>query len=221
MSAHVLVVEDDEAVRLTTRLVLERQGFTVTVAPDGVAALELLRRHTFDVAVVDVMMPRMDGITFVRRVQTYALPAIMLTARDLPHDQVIGLEAGADDYVIKPFDGDVLAARIRAVLRRRSVITAQPDVEVVGDLRVDLAGMTATLADEPLTLSGTEFRLLAAFVEHPGRVLSKPQLLERVWGHAAWGDDHIVEVNVARLRAKIGAAHLVTVRGLGYKLVAG
>lgn len=207
--------------RLTTRLVLERHGFTVTVAPDGVAALELLDAQAFDIAVVDVMMPRMDGITFVRRIQTYALPAIMLTARDLPHDQVVGLEAGADDYVVKPFDGDVLAARMRAVLRRHAAAVAAPDVIVLGDLRVDLAGMTATLAGEPLTLSGTEFRLLAAFVDHPGRVLSKPQLLERVWGHAAWGDDHIVEVNVARLRAKIGASHLVTVRGLGYKLVAG
>lgn len=217
--ARILVVEDDDAVRLTTTLVLERQGFHVTAARDGLEALELLSAAVFDCAVVDVMMPRMDGITFLRRVQPLVLPAIMLTARDLPHDQVVGLEAGADDYVVKPFDGEVLAARIRAVLRRRGVERQQKSVEVIGDLQIDVAGMSVMREGVPLTLSGTEFRLLAVFAEHVGQVLSKHQLLEQVWGDQ-WADDHVVEVNVARLRSKIGSSRLKTVRGLGYKLVA-
>lgn len=217
--AHVLVVEDDEAVRLTTSLVLERQGFAVSAAADGVEALAMLAEKKFDIAVVDVVMPRMDGITFVRRArERFPLPVIMLTARDLPHDQLAGFDAGADDYVIKPFDGAVLAARIRAVLRRGADTSAAATTRL-GDLEIDIPGMTLTRDGVPVTLSGTEFRLLAVLFERQGRVLSKTQLLELVWGDAGWGDEHIVEVNVARLRSKIGADHLKTVRGLGYKLV--
>lgn len=214
----VLLVEDDDALRLTTRLVLERQGFDVVTAGDGVEALEVMGDVEPDVALVDVMMPRMDGITFVRRArERRELPIIMLTARDLPHDQLIGFDAGADDYVVKPFDGEVLAARLRAVLRRAA--PEREDVERLGDLIVDRAGMTVQRGDEQITLSGTEFRLFETFLDHANRVLSRGQLLDLVWGDAEWGDPHVVEVNVQRLRAKIGADWIVTVRGAGYKLV--
>lgn len=224
----VLLVEDDEALRLTTRLVLERQGFAVATATDGLDALERLGEVRPDIAVIDVMMPRMDGITFLRRARERGdLAAIMLTARDLPYDQLAGFDAGADDYVVKPFDGDVLAARIRAVLRRRTpssppgvgVASGSGEIVHLGELRIDRAGMTVLRGSEPVNLSGTEFRLLAAFLDHLGRVLSRSQLLDLVWGDAHWGDPHVVDVNVQRLRAKIGAEHLLTVRGMGYKLV--
>jgi DNA-binding response OmpR family regulator len=221
---HVLLVEDDEELRLTTRLVLERQGFTVTVAADGVEGLARLDEETPDVALVDVMMPRMDGITFIRQIRARRgpiaeLPVIVLTARDLPHDQVAGFDAGADDYVVKPFDGQVLAARLRAVLRRGAAPSA--DGIRVGDLLIDRPGMSISRGDEPISLSSTEFRLLEAFLDHPSRVLSRGQLLDLVWGDPDWGDPHVVEVNVQRLRSKIGAEHIVTVRGAGYKWVSG
>ena len=163
----------------------------------------------------------MDGITFVRRArERCTVPAVVLTARDLPHDQLAGFEAGADDYVVKPFDGDVLAARLRTVLRRGRVAENGSQV-ALGDLRIDRPGMVVRRGEQPIALSNTEFRLLEAFLDHPGRVLSRPQLLDLVWGVAAWGDPHVVEANVQRLRAKIGADHIVTVRGAGYKLVKG
>ncbi len=214
----VLLVEDDETLQVTTRLVLQRHGFRVTTADDGIDGLEKLATVTPDVLLVDVVMPRMDGITFVRRArERLDVPAVVLTARDLPHDQLAGFEAGADDYVVKPFDGDVLAARLRAVLRRGGAPRSQ---EVrLGALRIDRPGMVVRRDDERITLSSTEFRLLEAFLDHAGRVLSRPQLLDLVWGDASWGDPHVVEVTMQRLRAKIGAEHIVTVRGAGYKLV--
>ncbi|WP_068427313.1 response regulator transcription factor [Piscicoccus intestinalis] len=214
----VLLVEDDETLQVTTRLVLQRHGFRVATADDGIDGLEKLATVDPDVLLVDVVMPRMDGITFVRRArERLDVPAVVLTARDLPHDQLAGFEAGADDYVVKPFDGDVLAARLRAVLRRGGAPRSQ---EVrLGALRIDRPGMVVHRDEERITLSSTEFRLLEAFLDHTGRVLSRPQLLDLVWGDASWGDPHVVEVTVQRLRAKIGAEHIVTVRGAGYKLV--
>lgn len=217
----VLLVEDDETLRVTTRLVLERHGFRVATAFDGINGLEQLEAVGPDVLVVDVVMPRMDGITFVRRAHERQpdVPAVVLTARDLPHDQLAGFEAGADDYVVKPFDGDVLAARLRAVLRRGRPEQPESADVLVGDLRIDRPGMVVHRDGERVTLSSTEFRLLEAFLDHIGRVLSRIQLLEIVWGDAAWGDPHVVEVTVQRLRAKIGPGHIETVRGAGYKLV--
>lgn len=211
--------------RRTTALVLAKHGFDTVVAGDGMEALALLADADPmpDAAVVDVMMPRMDGLTLTRRLRertdTAYLPIVMLTARDLTGDQLAGFSAGVDDYVVKPFDGDVLAARLHAVLRRGRPSEAVDEVERVGDLAIDLAGMTVHRGEEEVALSHTEFRLLATLLEHRGAVLSKAQLLDRVWGVGEWGDDHVVEVTVQRLRGKIGAAAIVTVRGVGYKLV--
>lgn len=217
----VLLVEDDADLQVTTRLVLERHGFDVEVVGDGLAALEILRTADLDLALVDVMLPGMDGIRLTRAVRELRdLPIVMLTARDLPHDQVHGLEAGADDYVVKPFDGDVLVARLRAVLRRGSAAApaADPGVLVRGDLRIDLPGMTLERAGAPVALSATEFRLLHAFATHPGVVLSRHQLLDLVWGDTEFTDERVVDVTLQRLRAKIGAEHVETVRGAGYKM---
>lgn len=218
-ATRLLLVEDDADLLLTTRLVLERQGFVVVTAGDGVEALDVLAHEQVDAAVVDIVMPRMDGITLVRRLRDTPhlahLPVLLLTARDLPFDQVGGLDAGADDYVVKPFDSDVLAARIRALLRRRP----QPadDAERHGDLAIDRRGMAVTLAGEPVALSATEYRLLETFLDHAGQVLTREQLLAHVWGSADWGDARVVDVNIQRLRSKVGAQRIETLRGLGYK----
>ena len=227
--ATVLLAEDDDDLRLTTRLVLERQGFEVHVAADGLQAWATLQTVPVDVAVLDVVMPGMDGIRLVKRVrdsdELRDLPVILLTARDLPHDQIAGLEAGADDYVTKPFDGEVLAARIRAVARRRIGTSSGNSPghagheDVVGELRVDRAGMVVTRADRVIEVSATEYKLLAAFLDHLGQVLSRVQLLDRVWGDAEWTDPRVVDVTVQRLRSKIGSDMITTVRGAGYKMV--
>lgn len=218
MGAHVLLAEDDPDLRVTTRLVLERQGFTVTVVADGDEAERALAEGSFDVALLDVMMPGRDGIWLTKHIRaSLDLPVVLLTARDLVSDEVSGLEAGADDYVTKPFDGDLLVARLRAVLRRAEAGRLRADQ--VGDLVVDRAGMTLTRSGSEVALSATEFRLLEAFLDHVGIVLSRDQLLERVWGDSDWGDPRVVDVNVQRLRAKIGAEVIVTVRGAGYKMV--
>lgn len=191
----VLLAEDDDDLRLTTRLVLERQGFRVTAVPDGLAAEAALAIGAFDVALLDVMMP----------------------GRDLSSDQVTGLDAGADDYVTKPFDGEVLAARLRGVVRRSSRTRAAADR--VADLVIDRDGMTVHRDGTEVGLSATEFRLLATLLDHAGAVLSREQLLDRVWGSSDWGDPRVVDVNIQRLRAKVGAELIATVRGAGYKLV--
>ena len=218
----ILLAEDDPDLQVTTPMVLQQHGYDVVVAADGQQALAMLTTHQPDLALVDVMMPVMDGITLTRRIRAMSgplanLPIIMLTARDLTHDQIQGLEAGADDYVTKPFDGDVLVARIRSALRRATPV-AGAAAETHGDLAIDRSGMVVTVAGEVVDLSATEFRLLEAFADRVGAVLSRAQLLDRVWGSSDWGDERVVDVNIQRLRAKIGADRILTVRGAGYKM---
>ncbi len=215
----ILLAEDDPDLQVTTRLVLERFGYSVIVAGDGEQALAAFTARTPDLLLVDVMMPVMDGITLTREVRRRStVPIIMLTARDLSHDHVTGLDAGADDYVTKPFQGDVLHARIQAVLRR-AAMQAPLANERVGDLEIDRDGMVVMRHGEQIDLSTTEFRLLEALLDHRGAVLSRAQLLDLVWGSADWGEERVVDVNIQRLRAKIGAELITTVRGAGYKLV--
>lgn len=215
----VLLVEDDDDLRTTTRLVLEARGFDVVTAADGEAGWASYRARAVDLAVIDVVLPVLDGLRLTERIRAAGgdTPVLLLTARDLPRDQVVGFEAGADDYVVKPFDGDVLEARLRALLRRRG--GAAPTREVVhGGLVVDVDGMTVLREGVPVDLSATEFRLLVAFLDNLGIVLSRGQLLDLVWEGARWGDARVVDVTVQRLRAKIGAEEITTVRGAGYKM---
>jgi DNA-binding response OmpR family regulator len=215
----ILVVEDDTDLQLTTRLVLEQHGFQVEVAGNGLDGLERARAVQPDLALVDVMMPVMDGITMTRRLRSEMdVPVIMLTARDLPHDEIVGLDAGADDYITKPFDGEVLAARIRSLLRRSAA--PRTSIERFGDVEIDRVAMVVQVAGQEVTLSATELRLLLTFADHPNAVLSRDQIMERVWGSADWGEGRVVDVNIQRLRTKVGADLIHTVRGLGYKLVA-
>ncbi|MFB7292553.1 two-component system response regulator CseB [Actinacidiphila glaucinigra] len=221
---HVLFVEDDDVIREATTLALERDGFEVTAVPDGLAGLEAFRARQPDLALLDVMVPGLDGVSLCRRIRDEStVPVIMLSARADAIDVVLGLEAGADDYVTKPFDGAVLTARMRAVLRRFRVAAvdeapAGAGVLTFGDLEVDPEGMEVRRAGERIALTPTEMRLLLEFSAAPGTVLSRDRLLERVWDYDWGGDTRVVDVHVQRLRAKIGQERIETVRGFGYKL---
>ncbi|GHF63329.1 transcriptional regulatory protein CseB [Streptomyces mashuensis] len=230
---HVLFVEDDDVIREATQLALERDGFVVTAVPDGLAGLESFRAKRPDIALLDVMVPGLDGVSLCRRIRDEStVPVIMLSARADSIDVVLGLEAGADDYVTKPFDGAVLVARIRAVLRRfghasgpngAAPAAEQPEaigagVLRFGDLEVDTEGMEVRKGGRPVALTPTEMRLLLEFSAAPGTVLSRDRLLERVWDYGWGGDTRVVDVHVQRLRGKIGQDRIETVRGFGYKL---
>ncbi|MGC9381341.1 two-component system response regulator CseB [Streptomyces sp. MH13] len=229
---HVLFVEDDDVIREATQLALERDGFAVTAMPDGLSGLEAFRADRPDIALLDVMVPGLDGVSLCRRIRDEStVPVIMLSARADSIDVVLGLEAGADDYVTKPFDGAVLVARIRAVLRRfghagggdRAEAGNTADtggVLTFGELEVDTDGMEVRRAGRPVALTPTEMRLLLEFSSAPGTVLSRDKLLERVWDYGWGGDTRVVDVHVQRLRTKIGQDRIETVRGFGYKLKA-
>ena len=223
-ATHVLFVEDDDVIREVTTLSLERDGFRVTAAPDGLTGLTAFRAEQPDLALLDVMVPGLDGVSLCRRIRDEStVPVIMLSARAEAIDVVLGLEAGADDYVTKPFDGAVLVARIRAVLRRfRATADDDPPEDPArlsfGDIVIDPEGLEVTRAGERLALTPTEMRLLLEFAAAPGTVLSRDRLLARVWDYEWGGDTRVVDVHVQRLRAKIGQHRLETVRGFGYKL---
>lgn len=227
---HVLFVEDDDVIREATQLALERDGFVVTAVPDGLTGLDEFRANRPDIALLDVMVPGLDGVSLCRRIRDEStVPVIMLSARADSIDVVLGLEAGADDYVTKPFDGAVLVARIRAVLRRFGHARGPAGMQVsesapgdsllcFGDLEVDPEGMEVRKDGRPVALTPTEMRLLLEFSAVPGTVLSRDRLLERVWEYGWGGDTRVVDVHVQRLRGKIGQDRIETVRGFGYKL---
>jgi DNA-binding response OmpR family regulator len=221
---HVLFVEDDDVIREATQLSLERDGFRVSVAADGRAGLDAFFAAPPDVALLDVMLPGLNGVSLCRRIREHSLvPVIMLSARDDPVDVVVGLEAGADDYITKPFDSAVLTARIRAALRRAESVQSPAGAERTGPLRfgsveIDPDGVRVVRGGEPVALTPTEMRLLLRFAESPGTVLSRDILLESVWNYQWGGDSRVVDVHVQRLRNKIGGDLIETVRGFGYKL---
>ena len=226
MDAQILLVEDDPSIREVTALGLRAAGFTVATAADGVDGLERWRADRPDLVLLDVMLPRMDGLEVCRAIRREATtPIVMLTARADTIDVVVGLESGADDYVRKPFELPELVARVRAALRRRS--TAGDDdpgttTITLGDLRIDVEGRTVQRGGEDIPLTRTEFDLLVELAGHPGRVFTRDLLLDRVWGYDYLGDSRLVDVAVGRLRSKIEAdpaapALVLTVRGTGYK----
>lgn len=213
-----VVVEKDDDPRQTTRLKLEQQGFIVMSASDGHAGYAVITDELPDVAVIDVAMLGADGLTLTRRLVTERVcPVVCLTALNLGPDVLAGFEVDADDYVAKPFDGEALAARIRAVLRRTS--PALKKVEEVADLVIDRTAMTVYRGHQELPVSTTEFRVLTFMLDHRGAVLSRSQILAHVWGHSHGGDGRTVDADIQRLRAKLETDAIVTVRGAGYKLV--
>jgi DNA-binding response OmpR family regulator len=223
----VLVVDDEPHIRTILRGYLEAEGFAVAEAADGEAALAALRGESPDLVLLDVMLPGIDGLEVLRRLRTFSeVYVILVTARSEEVDKLVGLGVGADDYVTKPFSPREVAARVKAVLRRdRGGASARDEAVLRFDgLDVDLPGREVVVNGTPVALSSLEFDLLAAFVNAPGRVFSRAQLLQRVWGYDFYGDERVVDVHIRSLRARLGDdasdPHLIaTVRGVGYKFV--
>lgn len=216
----VLIADDDTVVRDVVRRYLERDGLDVAIAHDGSEALRLLETEQLDVAVLDVMMPGPDGLSLCRELRKYGdyrLPVILLTALGEEDDRIAGLEAGADDYLTKPFSPRELALRVRSVLRRTSGLTTPAPAELaVGELRVSTASRAVTVSGRSVNLTNREFDLLVFFLTHTDTVFSREDLLKRVW-RWDFGDLSTVTVHVKRLRSKLGAHHRVqTVWGRGY-----
>jgi DNA-binding response OmpR family regulator len=224
MGTRILTVEDDERIRTAVKLALEDEGWAVEEADTGEEALEAFQRQPADVVLIDIMLPGIDGFDVCRQIRRHSdAPIIMVTARADTHDVVAGLEAGADDYLTKPFAPKELSARIRAMLRR--VRSADPTSAHLrfGDLEIVPDEGVVRRDGQEIHLTKTEFRLLVELAGSPGRVFSREVLLERVWGYGYFGDGRLVDVHVRRLRTKVEAdpanpRHVVTVRGLGYKL---
>jgi DNA-binding response OmpR family regulator len=224
--ARILVVDDEQKIRKIVTSYLQQEGFEVSEAEDGPSAVEMAERLDPDVIVLDVMLPGFDGIETLRQIRTKSdVYVIMLTARGEETDKLIGLSVGADDYVTKPFSTRELVARIKAVLRRsRPGIEQGSDRITVGPLTLDNATRIVSVDGRPVDLTALEFDLLGALAAAPGRVYSRGQLIEKVWGWDFFGDERLVDVHVRKIRQKIGddpadPRFISTVRGVGYRFV--
>ena len=227
----ILVADDDpQILRLVARN-LQLEGYEVTTATDGQEALDQLEAHTFDLAILDVMMPKLDGFTVCARVREFSsMPIIMVTARGQDQDKIRGLDLGADDYLTKPFSVEELLARVRSVLRRSQFASNQEGQHVrpvitIGELLVDFAQHRVTMKGQELDLTPIEYRLLAYLAQNAGRVVTQDLLLEHVWGEEYVGESHLLQVNVNRLRRKLEddparPRYLLTKMGVGYMIAA-
>ena len=223
----VLVVDDEENIRMLVKFNLEKAGYEVLEASDGNKAIETAVNSTPDIVILDLMLPGIDGLEVCRNLKrhprTAALPIIMLTAKSDEIDRVIGLELGADDYMTKPFSQRELVARIKAVLRRSNVAVGNGEELLLGRLRMNFSQYEAWLDNEKLDLTPKEYEMLKLLAENAGKVFSREQLLEKIWGYEYFGDTRTVDVHVRHLRAKLErvpemAEAIETVRGVGYRL---
>lgn len=224
MGTRILTVEDDERIRAAVKLALEDEGWTVDEAASGEDAIATFARTPADVVLIDIMLPGIDGFELCRTLRRSSdVPIVMVTARVDTHDVVAGLEAGADDYLTKPFAPKELSARIRALLRRVRPATPAHTRLQFGDLEIVPDEGKVARGGQEVHLTKTEFRLLCELAQNPGRVFSREMLLDKVWGYDYFGDGRLVDVHVRRLRTKVetdpaNPRHVVTVRGLGYRL---
>ncbi|MBP6786809.1 MAG: response regulator transcription factor [Candidatus Promineofilum sp.] len=219
----ILIADDEASIRDLARLYLEKEGFRVRTAEDGAAALDEVRRDPPALLILDLMMPRLDGWEVCRRVRAESnLPILMLTARDQDIDKIVGLEMGADDYLTKPFNPRELIARVRAILRRAGAMTPTERPRRFGRVEIDPTSREVTVDGEAIVLRAKEFDLLLSLAEHANQVLSREQLLDRVWGYEFYGQTRTVDVHVAHLRERLAGSGLEieTVWGRGYKLAA-
>jgi two-component system, OmpR family, alkaline phosphatase synthesis response regulator PhoP len=223
MDETILIVEDDKVIRMALDDRLKSEGYAIDFATDGLEGLQKATQGTYDLIILDIMLPRKNGFDVCRdiRMAGVVVPILMLTARGQVIDRVLGLKIGADDYMLKPFDATELVARIEALLRRSKVLAA-PGVQRFGSVRVDLRGTTVSRDGKTVPLSAREFQLLQYFVEHPNTTLSRDVLLKEVWSYSSDAFTRTVDVHVASLRQKLetnpkNPSMIVTVAGLGYK----
>jgi two-component system, OmpR family, response regulator RegX3 len=223
--AKVLVVEDEQSLREALVFFLEKEGHEVSVAIDGEEAIKVFENSGADIILLDLMLPKLDGNQVCKQIrQSSNVPIIMLTAKDSEIDKIVGLEIGADDYITKPYSTRELLARIKAVLRRQvEPPLSAGSVLIAGDLRLDSDRHVVTLNGNPLTLPLKEFELLELLMENVNRVLTRGQIIDRVWGSNYFGDTKTLDVHIKRLRSKVEEdparpKYIQTVRGLGYKL---
>ena len=223
MKTKIMVVDDDPNIRELVRLYLEKEGFEVTCAERGDEAVKVFRASPPNLMLLDVMLPGMDGWQVCREVRKISnIPIIMLTAKDETFDKVLGLELGADDYIVKPFDMKELVARIKAVIRRFQAADAPEKELVFPGLTINISQYTVTYMGKPLEMPPREIELLYFLASHPGMVFTREQLLEQVWGYDYFGDSRTVDVHVKRLREKLSGGEelgwqIKTVWGVGYK----
>lgn len=223
----ILVVEDEKAIREAVTAYLEKEGYWVTAAADGIAAIDEFDKHQFDVVVLDLMLPKASGEEVCEAIRESSdVPIIMLTAKGEIEDRITGLELGADDYLVKPFSPRELVARVRALLRRAHVSEEpQRDKMVYGNLEIDSASHKVRIDDEDIDLTASEFKLLATLARYPGRVYSRMELVEKVLGYDFVGYERTVDSHVKNLRAKLGddpkdPRYIFTVHGVGYRFEA-
>jgi len=220
----ILVVDDEENIQDISRMYLEQEGYRVQGIGDGIAAVEAARDVKAALMVLDIMLPGMDGfaVCHTLRKENNPIPIIILTARDEDADKIMGLELGADDYMVKPFNPHELVARVKAILRREDYQNPpEQGILRVGDLEMDLDQHTASILNEPVSLRTQEFALLRVLVESPGRVFQREQLLNLAWGFNFYGQTRTVDMHIAQIRRKIAKSivKIETVVGIGYKLV--
>ena len=226
----ILVVDDEREIVELLSLYLEKDGYEVLEAYDGLEALNILLNEKVDMAVIDIMMPNMDGYTLLKRIrQEWNIPVLMLSAKSDFSDKILGLDLGADDYVAKPFNALEVLARINAQLRRYHKLnneeTVNEDIKklVIGKLEIDNVNCSVFFNNNPITLTSTEYKLLFMLAKNPGKVFTKKQIFEHVWNEPFYGDDNTIMVHISNLRDKIepdskSPKYIKTVRGLGYKL---
>jgi len=225
MSKRILIVDDEPRYLRLLEANLRTEGYEVATAHDGVQAVDIFSSQPIDLILLDIMMPRMDGFSTCQRIREYSsVPIIMLTARLEETDRLIGLEMGADDYIVKPFSPREVVARTRAVLRRSEGEPVKPEVVAAGEVSLDMPRRQATVAGRPLDLTTMEFDLLAVMVSHPGQVFNRMQLLEQVQGSAYAGYERTIDAHIKNLRSKLGddphhPRFIETVRGVGYRFV--